>query len=152
MFPNKNSETRKKSKKPAVNSKRLKLVEKHKLDKKASRGTYVISHEKGSGMNYITVLDSKPVSLLSTAAGVTPLTIVERYDKDLKSRNQLNFPGAFKIYNQYMGGVDLHDQHCSDMKLQIGGKKWTWAVLCRIIQSALTNGLILYNMVHDVKI
>ena len=60
------------------------------------------------------------------------------------------FPRAFAVYNKFMGGVDLHDQHCSDLRPFIRGKKWTWAI-CRFIQSSLTNALVLYNLVHGKK-
>ena len=33
------------------------------VDKKAERGTFSVKHDENSGMNYITIMDSKPVSL-----------------------------------------------------------------------------------------
>lgn len=152
MFPKVSDNANKKSKKKTVNPEKEKLMKKHKIDKnKAGRGFYVVSHEENSGMNYITVMDSKPVSILSTALGVTPTISMERFDKTAKGRVPIQFPGAFKTYNKFMGGVDLHDQYCSDMRTNIGSKKWTWVVLCRLIQSSLTNALILYNMVNEKK-
>ncbi|XP_014486339.1 PREDICTED: piggyBac transposable element-derived protein 3-like, partial [Dinoponera quadriceps] len=53
--------------------------------------------------------DSKPVSILSTAAGITPQSNVNRYNKEEKKEGVLPFPNAFTVYNKYMGGVDLHD-------------------------------------------
>ena len=37
------------------------VPEKIKIDKKANKGTYIAKHGKSSKMNYITVVDSKPV-------------------------------------------------------------------------------------------
>ena len=125
-------------------------MNKHKMDKnKTIRGSYVVSHEKNSGINYITVMGSKPVSILFTALVVTPTISMERFDRTAKDRVPIQFSGAFKTYNKFMGGVDLHDEYCSDMRTNIGSKKWTWVVLCRLIQSSLTNALILYNMVNE---
>jgi len=45
------------------------VKEKTSLD---SRGTYIIKYDKASDMNLITLMDSKVVSLLSTAAGSEP--------------------------------------------------------------------------------
>ncbi|XP_014471889.1 PREDICTED: piggyBac transposable element-derived protein 3-like, partial [Dinoponera quadriceps] len=42
------------------------------LEKKAPRGTYAVQNDKNRGINFITVQDSKPVSILSTAASITP--------------------------------------------------------------------------------
>ena len=55
------------------------VKEKNVIDKRAPRGEYVVKHEENSGMNYITVVDSKPVSIVSTASGVTPLLALKRY-------------------------------------------------------------------------
>ena len=46
------------------------VKEKNVIDNRAPRGEYVVKHEKNSGMNYITVVDSKPVLIVSTASGV----------------------------------------------------------------------------------
>ncbi|XP_043480289.1 piggyBac transposable element-derived protein 3-like [Leptopilina heterotoma] len=86
---------------------------KNAITEKDERGKWEVKHEKKSGINFITVMDSKPVSLLSTAAGVTPLGKVKRRQKGKKEKKELDFPNAFMLYNQLMGGVDLHDQRCN---------------------------------------
>ena len=55
------------------------MKEKNVIDKRALRGEYVVKHEKNSSMNYITAVDSKPVSIVSTASGVTPLLPLKKY-------------------------------------------------------------------------
>ena len=47
--------------------------EKNVIDNRAPRGEHVVKHDKNSDMNYITVVDSKPVHIVSTASEVTPL-------------------------------------------------------------------------------
>lgn len=118
----------------------------NEVDKKAARGTVSVKHEEKSGLNFITVMDSKPVSILSTAAGVEPLSSTKRYSKETKSKTEIPFPMAIKLYNKYMGGVDLHDGHCSNLMPCLRAKKWTWAMFLRLIQSSLTNALVLYNL------
>jgi len=98
---------------------------KNVLDKKAPRGTYAVQHEKNSGINFITIQDSKPVSILSTAAGINPLNSVKRYDKEAKTKKELSFPNAFQVYNKHMGGVDIHDQNYSRVLPMFRLKKWT---------------------------
>lgn len=61
------------------------VKEKFSLNKNASRGEFIVKHEENSGLNYIAIMDSKEVSLLSTAAGVQPMKDVERYSKEKKS-------------------------------------------------------------------
>ncbi|XP_058789587.1 piggyBac transposable element-derived protein 3-like [Phymastichus coffea] len=107
----------------------------------------------GIGLNYITVMDSKPVSVLSTCASVRPFGTVRRYSKEQKKKETLEFPRAFTFYNQYMGGVDLHDSYCSNLRSPIRSKKWTWVIFMRLIQSSITNATVLKNLVtHDKKI
>lgn len=144
MFASKNDPKGKK-----IYPEREKLIKKHKIPNKSPRGSYIVSNDEKSGTNCITVLDSKPISILTTAAGVTPLTPVLRINKEIKKKAPIEFPAAFNIYNKFMGGVDLHDEHCSNLRIHIGGKKWTWHVLCKLIESSLANGLVLYNLVND---
>jgi len=54
------------------------VKEKTSFASKTSRGTYIIKYDKASGMNLITLMDSKVVSLLSTAAGSEPKKGVEQ--------------------------------------------------------------------------
>jgi len=116
-------------------------------DKKAERGLFIVKHEKNSGINYITIMDSKAVSLLLTAAGVTSLSSMKRYSKKQKCKRELPFPNAFAIYNKYMGGVDQHDNHCSNLMPSIRFKKWIWVILLRLIQASITNATVLKNLV-----
>lgn len=44
-----------------------------------------------------------------------------------------------------MGGVDLYDQHCSDVNIKIKSKKWTFLFFLRLIESALSNSTVLHN-------
>ena len=90
---------------------------------------YVVKHEKNSGVNYITVVDSKPISIVSTASGVTPLLPLKSYSSQARSKVEIPFPKAFHLYNKFMGGVDLHDGHCNNVLPSIRSKKWTWVVL-----------------------
>lgn len=77
----------------------------NELDKKAKRDTFSVKHEKNSSMNYITVMDSKQVSVLSTMAGITPLSTVKRFSREASNKVNLSFPTAFTMYNKYMGSI-----------------------------------------------
>ncbi|XP_043479185.1 uncharacterized protein LOC122509295 [Leptopilina heterotoma] len=48
-------------------------------------------------------------------AGVTPCSTVKRYSSEKKRKMEIEFPKAFTLYNKFMGGVDLHDAHCSNL-------------------------------------
>ncbi|KAL7294436.1 hypothetical protein TKK_0012435 [Trichogramma kaykai] len=125
--------------------------EKISFDKKAERGTFQSKYDKKSGTNFITLKDSKDISVLSTAAGVTPLMPVERYCKDQKEKCDIPFPYAFVPYNQFMGGVDTHDQHCNKRLPCVRSKKWTWVIFMLLIQAAITNATVLCNICNESK-
>ncbi|XP_018397161.1 PREDICTED: piggyBac transposable element-derived protein 3-like [Cyphomyrmex costatus] len=54
------------------------IREKNSIDKDAPKGTHAAKHDKNSGLNFITARDSKDVSILSTAAGVSPQMPMKR--------------------------------------------------------------------------
>ncbi|XP_014487681.1 PREDICTED: piggyBac transposable element-derived protein 3-like [Dinoponera quadriceps] len=122
---------------------------KNVLDKNAPRETHLVQHEQNNGLNFITVQDSKAVLILSTAAGVIPLGSISRYDKIEKIKKGLPFPHAFTVYNQFMGGIDIHDQHCSRVLPIFRSKKWTLVILMRLIQATITNATVLWNSVKS---
>lgn len=125
--------------------KQNRVKENNKLANNVSRGTMKVKHEKNSGLNYITLMDSKEVSILSTAAAVSPLQNVKRYVKDKSRKDDIAMPNAFAKYNKYMGGADIHDEYCSTLLPTFRSKKWTWVVLMQLIQSSLANAVILFN-------
>ena len=95
--------------------------------------------------NYITVIDSKPVSVASTAAGVTPLLPSKRYSSERKSKIEIPFLRAFHLYNKFMRGVDVHDGHRNNVLPSIRSKIWTWVVFVRLIQAAIVNSVVIFN-------
>lgn len=127
------------------------IKKKHVFDKKSLRGSFQVSHDKNSGINFISIIDSKEISLLSTATGVTPMTPLERTCKVEKKKKAIDFPHVISLYNKYMGGVDLHDYRCNTVAPSIRSKKWTWVIFTRIIQAAIVNAIIIYNICRSDK-
>jgi len=54
-----------------------------------------VNQDRKSGINYISLIDSKQVSLLSTAAGISPMTPMKRYSSNAKKRDEYLFPLTF---------------------------------------------------------
>ena len=116
------------------------------MPKKAERGYTIPMYEANSKLNYITVMDSNPVSILSSKYGNEPKVEMQRWQES--SKNSILFPHCFSMYNQHMGGVDLHDQHCNTLMPSIRSKKWTWCFVLRLIQASLANATVIYNKLH----
>ena len=115
------------------------------LNNKSKRGNYEVKRDINSNINYVSVKDSKVVSILTSAAGIEPFINVQRYCDEKKQKVNIPFPQCFSIYNKYMGGVDLHDQYRNDLKINIKSNKWTWQIFKYMIESALSNSIILWN-------
>lgn len=115
------------------------------LTEKSDRGSSVGMHDIGSKTNFISVKDSKIVSLLTTAANSDPKVTVKRWNSTAKEKTDISFPFAFALYNKTMGGVDMHDRYCSDLSIQIRSRKWTWSLFCRIIEASISNAFILWK-------
>ena len=94
------------------------------LDNKSQRASCTVKHGVMSGINYVSVKHSKVVSILSSAAGVTPHASAMRWNKDEKKKVEMDFPQVFAVYNKTMGGVDLHDQDCSDSNVKVKSDNW----------------------------
>jgi len=125
------------------------VQEKNVIPKKSPKGTVAVKHDKNSGINYITLVDSKQVSMASTAGGVSPTFPVKRYSSEKKQKVDLLYPNALQLYNKFMGGVDQHDNHCNNVAPGIRSKKWTWTVFSRLIQAAITNATVISNRVRN---
>lgn len=68
--------------------------------------------------------------------------------KDEQCKKDNSFPIAFSVYNQFIGGADIHDMYCSRiLPMIIRFKKWTWVIFMRIIQASITNALVFWNTV-----
>ncbi|XP_058810548.1 piggyBac transposable element-derived protein 3-like [Phymastichus coffea] len=76
------------------------ITESINIDKNAARGTFAVKHNKVSGVNFITVVDSKQVSILSTAAGVTPLASVNRVNEGKPKKSTKDI--AMSIAKEYL--------------------------------------------------
>ncbi|OXU17127.1 hypothetical protein TSAR_009615 [Trichomalopsis sarcophagae] len=100
----------------------------------------VFNGEASGGVLFGSVMDSKPVSILSSKYGNEPKVEMQRWQES--SKKSILFPHCFSMYNQHMGGVDLHDQHCNALMPTIRSKKWTWCLVLRLIQASLANATV----------
>lgn len=67
------------------------VKEKTEIPRKSERGTCVAVHDVNSNLNYITGMESKPVSILSTKYGLEPKVSMKRWTENEKKK-QILFP------------------------------------------------------------
>lgn len=56
-------------------------------------------------------------------------TFVKRWNKDRRTLDKVPQPKCINLYNEHMGGVDLHHQQVSRYHISIRSKKWWWPSL-----------------------
>ena len=66
---------------------------------------------------------NKAVTMASNRFEVEPLQKTSRLSKEEK-KVIVNMQASVAVYNQTMGGVDLHDQFVANYRAGIGSKKW----------------------------
>ena len=111
-------------------------IEKCPVEVKQNRGEF--DYRSDGDVLVVTWNDNSPVTMISTADSVYPLSSVKRY-KAGQGKIQLPQPGTIDRYNRFMGGVDRLDQNIGYCRIQIRGKKWYWSLYSFCVDSACQN-------------
>lgn len=79
--------------------------------KKGGRGSFeeMETNVKRVTLRAVKCHDNRAVTLLSTFADAESLGVVLRYDRKEKVNVEIACPFIVRVYNRYMGGVDLLD-------------------------------------------
>lgn len=89
--------------------------------------------------------DNNIVNCLSTLHGCLPVDSVKRWSTKEKKHILIKRPNVIKVYNEYMGGVDLIDMLISLYRINIRSKKYYIKIVCHLIDLALVNAWLLYK-------
>ncbi|XP_066258479.1 piggyBac transposable element-derived protein 3-like [Euwallacea similis] len=127
-------------------------IENSKSFGKKVRGSYISAYESESKVSIVRWHDNSVVTVASNVYSVDPVQNVKRYSR--KQRKDIYIPQPYVIaqYNEYMGGVDLHDNGIANYRCQVFGKKWWWPLFCNSLDSLVVNAWKLYNVVNEKKI
>ena len=114
-------------------------------DKKFKQGKWEELTRSDDQIVAIKWKDSKCVTVLSTATGAEPHTMVTRWSKAEKKYIEVPSPSVIKTYNQNMGGVDVCDQQLEAYRTWIKTKKWTLKVALHFIDLSIVNAWMEYR-------
>lgn len=114
--------------------------------KKQKRGTCSSRFDANEEIVFVRWLDNTCVTIASNYDTVEPLKKVKRYLKECKAKDTVSQPHVFKNYSAYMGGVDKDDWWISKYARIIRAKKWHWPIFIRIVDMAVVNTHIIYNL------
>lgn len=114
------------------------------LNKLGRGASYEVSSTDGK-VGLIKWLDNKSVTLASNFVTSGNPDIIKRYDKKNKTYVEVGRPEIVKLYNDSMGGVDLHDQLISYYRVFIKSRKWTLRMLFHSFDMATCNSWLEYK-------
>lgn len=92
-------------------------------------------------------LDTKEVSVLTTAHKPRDIMFVKRTQKD-GSRREILCPKAIASYTLSMGGVDLFDHYRSSYPISRKSRKYWMRLLFFLFDASIINAYIAYNCTH----
>lgn len=128
-----------------VRSNRKGLPPMLKEKKKMQRGDYEFRTQ--GVVTAIKWMDSKPVTLLSSAHDPTVLSEVSRKNKK-GERLKVSCPLAIASYNEIMGAVDKFDQLKERYAIGRRSRKWWHRIFYFLIDLAIVNSYIMYKVDH----
>lgn len=120
------------------------VVSDKELNKLGRGASYEVSSTDGK-VGLIKWLDNKSVTLASNLVTSGHPDIIKRYDKKNKCYVEVGRPEIVKLYNDSMGGVDLHDQLISYYRIFIKSRKWTLRMLFHSFDMATCNSWLEYK-------
>ena len=88
--------------------------------------------------------NNKPVCLINSISNPANVTHVKRTTRD-GSRLQVSCPESIKLYNAYMGGVDLFDFRRKTYSSSRKSKKWWLQLFYFLLDMAVTNSFIVHK-------
>ena len=130
-----------------VRSNRMKgcILKSDKELAKEGRGAFNYQVERNNNIIAIKWMDTKPVTVLSNFAGVTPLDNVQRWSKQEKGYVSVPRPHALSLYNENMGGVDQLDSLLARNRKKFISRRWYLYVFWHTIYIGLTNAWLSYK-------
>ena len=96
-------------------------------------------------------MDKIPVHIINSISNPNSMTNVKRTAKD-GSRLIIPCPESIKLYNAYMGGVDLFDFRRKTYSCSRKSKKWWLRLFYFLVDMATTNAYIIYKEQRNVKL
>lgn len=90
-----------------------------------------------------TWMDKKQISIISTNVNNNIVQVKRRKGKEI---NDVNCPESFKVYNQYMGGVDLADQRRKYYTVARKSMKWWYYLFWFLLDTTIVNSFIIMSV------
>lgn len=95
--------------------------------------------------------DNKVVTTMSIYVGTQPVCEAKRFDRKEKKHVKIPCPQSVKVYNAYMGGVDLLDAMLGFYRIKIRSKKWYLKIVFHVLDRAAVNAWLLWRRANKTE-
>jgi len=113
--------------------------------KKKQRGYMESATTTDGKLSLVKWKDSQVVTVMSTIYGANPTDKATRWCANQKKKVEVSRPRAIRLYNTYMGGTDRFNQNVNAYRINMGGKKFYWAIITWLIDACLVNAWTLHH-------
>ena len=115
--------------------------------KKEGRGSYDYRVDITNKIIAIKWYDNKSVHVISTYAGVDPVSTCRRWDAKEKCYIVIDRPFAIEEYNKFMGGVDLSNMLIMLYRINFKSRKWYMRIFHFFLDLSVVNAWLIYRRV-----
>lgn len=92
-----------------------------------------------------TWMDKRQISIISSNTDSNIVQVKRRKGKEI---NEVDCPESFKLYNQYMGGVDLADQRRKYYTVARKSMKWWYYLFWFLLDTTIVNSFIFMSVTN----
>ena len=121
-----------------------------KDDKKMIRGEYEMFYCKNEKLMAVKWIDNKPVHVISSKM-ISDISKAERRIKGQKEKIRVDCPDVIKLYNKYMGGVDINDRMKSTHEQDRRGRRYYLRLTFDMLDQLIVNSRIVFNTLNVDK-
>ena len=113
--------------------------------KKQGRGSYDWGVDASSNVTVVCWFENNCVKLASTYINQSRGENAKRWSAKDNKYIEISCLKMMKVYNNFMGGVDLCDMLFSLYHIKLCSKKWYMPIFHYLIKMSLTNGWLIYR-------
>ncbi|XP_050035995.1 piggyBac transposable element-derived protein 3-like [Dermacentor andersoni] len=113
--------------------------------KKEGRGAFDYAVDSSRNIAVVRWHDNRAVTIVSNYISTEPVGSVRRWDRKEKKYIHVPQPAAIKVYNSFMGGVDLLNYLVELYKFGIKSRRWYIYLFYHTLMMSTVNAWLLYR-------
>lgn len=95
--------------------------------------------------------DKTCTTVLSNFGTIEPFVCDKRYDRNENKYVMIKVPNVVEQYNQFMNGVNVHNDAMANYRIGIRSKKWWWTLFTDLLDSIMINAWKLHTLIAKAE-